>query len=420
MTKRKKGKRETDPQRYYAVVEDKIEALEGRNHSRSVLLLDGVDADRFESDDAAIDDPSALSLVRAMTTEHVWDDRHQLGNLTKGDWVEILLDDGGHAPMAWEMRADEEYRRRPKRSVRRIRRLGRPVERDPEPGDRRDLVAGLHAQSNQARGRHRTVPFQSLADRLNANPNGKQDPKFADDICIRIIDVGQASAALILRGDTPLALFDAGAPIWFNKGSVALGFEPPDLGGGFIFLSHWDFDHFDMGRRHTAWHTREWYAPDQTVSPNTALFQKKLGRYLTFVDGPLSVGGFRFERGISPDPLDRNGTGYQLRYENDGHAVLLTGDTDYAYIEASMKAGLSHLCIPHHGGRGTVPPTPVGGTGRSVVSYGLPNAYRHPHVPQIKAHETLGWSVSPTAAETRPRGDRQLYPTPSMVRIRRR
>lgn len=414
----KKIRREStgEPRRYFAMVEDKIEALEGRNHSRSVLLLDGVDADRFERDDAAIDDRSALGLVRAMTTEHVWEDRHQLNNLAKGDWIEILLDDGGDAPLAWEMLANEDYRRGPKRSVRRIRRLGRAIGDGAERGEHSSLVAGLHTRSNEARSRHRTISFQTLANRLNPDPSNNSDPSLAPGIRIRIIDVGQANAALILRDQTPLALFDAGAPIWFNKGSIALGFSPPSLGDGFIFLSHWDFDHFDMGRRHVAWHTRDWYAPDQVVSPNTALFQKTLGSNLTFVDGPLAAGGFRFERGTSPDPLDRNGTGYQLRYDNGGDAVLLTGDTDYLHIQADMKAGLTHLCIPHHGGRGSAPPAPVGGSGRSVVSYGLPNSYRHPHTPQIRAHEALGWTVLPTANGRQSRGDRQLYPTPSMTR----
>jgi len=303
-----------EPKRYYAIVEDKIEALDGHNHSRSVLLLDGIDANRFESDDRAVDDRSALGLVRTMTTEHVWEARHQLANIAKGDWVEFRLDDQGSAPMAWEMPANEDYRRGPKRSLRSIRRLGRAVGDVPDDDTDRALVMGLSAASNAGRSLHQTVSLQTLADRIGRN--------LVQRIKIVIIDVGQASAALISRDDKPLALFDAGAPLWFNKGSFAHGFQPPALGDGFIFLSHWDFDHFDMGRRQTAWHAHDWYAPDQMVSPNTSLFQKKLGCHLTFVSGSLQHEGFIFERGIAMDPLDRNGSGYQLRYECGNEAVL--------------------------------------------------------------------------------------------------
>jgi beta-lactamase superfamily II metal-dependent hydrolase len=393
-----------ESKRYYAIVEEKIEALDGNIHrrSRSTLLLDGIDADRFESDNREIDNPSALGLVRTMTTEHVWEARHQLANIAKGDWVEFQLDDKGSAPMAWEMPANEDYRRGPKRSLRMIRRLGRAIGDVPDDETDRALVMRLNAASNAGRSQHQTVPLQTLANRIGTN--------FVQPITIVILDVGQASAALISQGNGPLALFDAGAPLWFNKGSIALGFQPPALGNGFIFLSHWDFDHFDMGRRQIAWHNHDWYAPDQMVSPNTALFQKKLGRHLTFVSGSLQHRGFIFERGTATDPLDRNGSGYQLRYENGSDAVLLTGDADYDAIQPAMKAKLTHLCIPHHGARGTTPPKPVGGQGHAAVSYGLPNGYRHPHDPQIIAHTTLGWKVQPTAVGIQQRGNRQLYP----------
>ena len=395
---RKKG---TDPRRYYGVVEDKIEA-DGGGALRSTLLIDCVDAERFDTDRRAINDPSALALVRAMTTDHVWGDRMNAGNVAKGDWVAFELDDDGGAPLAWEMLAADDYRRGPKRSLRTIRRIGRAYAAA-GPGQDDRLVRALQDASNAARGQHKTIPLTDLATRIDGDPT--------EQINIIVLDVGQASAALVRRGTRPIALFDAGAPLWFNKGSINLGLKPPALGDGFIFLSHWDFDHFDLGRRHTAYHAQDWFAPDQPVSPNTSLFQKKLGANLTFVDGTLSIGGFMFQRGTATDALDRNNTGYQLRYEAGMDAVLLTGDADYGSIEPAMLAGVTHLLLPHHGGKGSAPPKATGER-HAVVSYGLPNSYRHPHATQMAAHRAARWRVLPTAQCHIDRGNRLLYPKP--------
>lgn len=394
-------KKRDDPRRYYGIVEEKIEA-DGGGALRSSLLIDCVDGDRFAADQLAIDDPSALALVRAMTTEHVWSDRLNAGNVTKGDWVSFVLDDEGEAPLAWEMLASDDYRRRPKRSLRKIRRIGRAGSTAAD-GTDAALVTALHEASNNARAQHKTIPVGDLARQIDGDP--------AQKINIVVLDVGQAGAALIRRGAQPIALFDAGAPLWFNKGSVALDFTPPPLGNGFIFLSHWDFDHFDLGRRHTPYHARPWFAPDQLISPNTRLLQKKLGSKLTFVDGSLTIGGFTLRRGTATDPLDRNNTGYQLRYDRDGDAVLLTGDADYASIDPTMLSGITHLLLPHHGGKGSAPPQ-ASGARHAVVSYGLPNSYRHPHTGQMDAHRRALWRVLPTAQSHIPRGHRLLYPKP--------
>lgn len=72
-----------------------------------------------------MEDPTALALVQAMTTDHVWDERLNAANVATGDWVSFELDDDGAAPMAWEMRANYDYRRGPKRNLRKVRRIGR-------------------------------------------------------------------------------------------------------------------------------------------------------------------------------------------------------------------------------------------------------------------------------------------------------
>lgn len=387
---------------YFGLLEDIVEADPNSSYSRSFLLLDCVDALRFrENERAALADKSALALVRAMSTPRRWSEWFDLGGLAKGDWVAFTLDDDGDAPRAWELAAVRDYASGPARSVRSMRRLG---DGSPAPLAAADGVMAFKLASAIEFGRaNRKILALDTFSQLILGSDAK-------DIEILALDVGQASAALIRRGGSPIGLFDAGAPIWFNKGSTAPDFEPPVITNGFVFLSHWDFDHFDLGRRHPPYRQLDWYAPDQIVGPNTAKFQAELGSNLTFVDGTTSSGGFTLARGTSKLPKDRNGSGYVLRYERDGRAVLLTGDTDYTLIPPHMLIGLDAVSIPHHAGQGAGTPTPNGSSARAIASYGLPNSYRHPHAATIAAHMHAGWLVTPTAAGLLPRGDRQLYP----------
>lgn len=385
--------------RYYGLVEDILEGGKSR-YSRTTILLDCLEASRFDhgAGDFHLRD-EGLALVRMASTKGVWNRRFGLEALRPGDWVTFELDSGMGGPLAWELEATADYRRGPRRTVRSIRRLGpgaRPVNGQKAAGDA-ELAYRLNESSNAARG---SRPIVSGARMLARMPRSG-DCKFI------VLDVGQASAILIQQGARNIGLFDAGAPLWFNKGSVPLNLEPPPIARGFIFLSHWDWDHFDLGRRHLPYHQLDWYAPDQDVGFNTARFQAKLGKKLHFVQGPIVGRGFVLARGLGSD---RNGSGYQLRYDRGHEAVLLTGDADYQMIDALMKAGITALSIPHHGGKGSAPP--VGGTpGRAVASYGVPNRYGHPDETFLAAHGPQGWTVTRTATHGNVRrGHRQLYP----------
>lgn len=391
-----------EPTDYFGLVEGIIDVEPGNGYSRSFLLLDCVRADAFRNRGVeALLDKSSLALVRAMSTPLRWDEWFGLGDLAEGDWLAFTLDDSGDSPRAWELPADLEYRSRPPRSVRAMRRLGRGEARLATAQE--DQLAFKLARATDSAGpRRRAKPLAHFLKRL-PKPSGA-------GIEITILDVGQASAALISNAGKPLGLFDAGAPIWFNKGSRPKGFIPPAITDGFIFVSHWDFDHFELGRSHSPYRQLAWFAPDQIVGPNTAKFQRELGPNLTFVDGGGSRNGFTLARGTSTVPKDRNGTGYQLRYDADGRAALLTGDTDYSHIQPAMLAALDRLSIPHHAGRCTTPPPASGQHPLAVASFGSPNSYRHPHPATMPSHVTAGWQVSSTAAGTAPRGNRLLFP----------
>jgi beta-lactamase superfamily II metal-dependent hydrolase len=401
MPSRKRSRGELrEPQNYFGFVEDIIDADPESGYSRSFLLLDCVAANQFRDREIkALADESALALVRGMSTPKRWREQFGLEGLGKGEWVAFTLDDSGDVPRAWELQADRGYASGPSRSIAAMRRL------DPGGGpaasaEDHSLATALTSASAWARSGRNTIAAQDFAARLGA----------PGDIEIIILDVGQASAALIKRDGEAIGLFDAGAPIWFNKGSAPKNLAPPAISGGFIFLSHWDFDHFDLGRRHPAYRQLDWFAPDQIVGPNTAKFQADLGAKLTFVDGTGQAGGFTFMKGLSTDPKDRNGSGYQLRYDGQGGAVLLTGDANYDLIQSPMLLNLDGVTVPHHAGRGTEPPVPTG-MRRAVASYGDPNSYRHPNPGTIVAHESKNWVVIPTARSgTRVRGNRQLFP----------
>lgn len=387
-----------EPTEYYGMVEQVISADSNSRYSRQFICLDCVVAPSFrERGPEALRDRGALALVRAMSTPARLEKLFGLSKITEGDWVAFELDDSGGTPRAWELRADADYVAGPSRSIRSMRLIsGDPGSTAPSDIARCVDLSAATAMLVKSRPR---VHASKLARRFR--PRG--------DIEIVVLDVGQASANLIKRDGVPIGLFDVGAPLWFNTGSLPKSFVPPVIKNGFVFLSHWDFDHFDLGRRHLAYRSLDWYAPDQPVGPNTARFQEDLGDRLYFVTGHAGASGFSWSQGSSADPKDRNGSGYQLRYATPARAVLLTGDAPYNLVQPSMLVGLNGVTVPHHGGHSTAPP-PVAAKGDAIVSYGRPNSYRHPHDATIQAHQSNGWEIRSTAAHGhRRRGNRTLF-----------
>lgn len=388
-----------EPVEYYGMVEQVIDAEPGNGYSRQFICLDCVLASRFrKSGPEALRDRSALSLVRAMSTPARFAEYFGLQKIKEGDWLSIELDDSGGIPRAWELRADAEYVAGPSRSLRSMRLISSDSASIP-PNDAKMSADLQSATAFLVKARPR-VKAKDLIRRFR--PRGQ--------IEIVVLDVGQASANLIKRNGRPIGFFDVGAPLWFNNGSLSRSFAPPMIDDGFVFLSHWDFDHFDLGRRHSPYRSLDWFAPDQQVGPNTARFQEDLGNRLCFVTGRSSAGGFSWSQGTSTDPKDRNGSGYQLRYASGGKAVLLTGDASYDFIQPQMLLDLNGITVPHHAGRSNAAP-PTVTSGAAIASYGIPNSYRHPNTATIDAHEINGWLVQRTASHgSLIRGDRRIFP----------
>jgi beta-lactamase superfamily II metal-dependent hydrolase len=363
-------------------------------YARLVLHLDCVNQEAFGQSFDAVRDEQNLALVRVITTRRALTRHFNIQSLKDGQWVALRVERKRGMPRAWVLPASEDYR------------LGRPTNvvsmrllpyRDPV---EQKLSAVCQFMQAPAQPVSLSTAFRQHAARLT----GK--------LRIQALDVGQASSAVFLVDGSPIGFFDVGAPIWFNQRSISSSYKPPSVSKGFVMLSHWDFDHIDQARRFPQLRTLDWFAPDQPVGPNTVKLQEKIGSRLTFIHGSATFHHrIHMAPGTSTDPKDRNGTGYAMRVEQDGEVALLLGDSDYGHVQAHLLAGATAMTIPHHGGRGSSPNAPAGGSSIAIASYGSPNSYKHPHEPHLHEHARLGWKVARTANHSPsgvPRGNRWL------------
>ncbi|CEJ14315.1 hypothetical protein BN1110_04643 [bacterium YEK0313] len=388
--------------RFYGFVDGVIPADETNSYSRRAILMDCVDADAFDNSPATLEDASALSLVRTLTTPRRWREDFAVPDVKEGDWVEFSLGKRSGRPRAWEMPASSNYEAEGSTNLLDIER------HDVRPG--RPLADNILKLIRAMKEPLTQVRWARLSDVAQTfRPSAVSGSRLV----IEALDVGQASCVVIRVEHGPvLGFFDVGAPLYRNQKSFPANFELPACSSGFVFLSHWDFDHFDLGRRYPELRNLSWFAPPQRVGPNTKRFQKSLGGKLTFIFGDaLSSGSFSFARGTSTTRNDRNGQGYTMRFEQDGEVVVLTGDVDYAFIPPPTLDGVTSITIPHHGGSGTPPPRPAGGLSRAAASYGVPNGYKHPDEAFLSYHTGLGWAVSRTATHgSLRRGVRRIFP----------
>lgn len=395
-------------QRLYGFVDGVVKADPANPYSRETLLIDCVDADAFdESPVAALNSDENLLLVRTTSTHRRWEEDLGLEAVAEGDWVVITLKKEPGSPRAWAMSAANGYESEGSTNVSTIAALvddGDLTATPPPP----DAPIGLRLRHHtRLSDKDRPVEDQGHLELLLGFTTGV--------IEIDCLDVGQASCNVIKEDGVPKLCFDAGAPMYRNQKSFRGRVNWPLPHTGAVILSHWDFDHFDLGRRVQQLQDLTWLAPDQPIGPNALRFQRRLGANLRFLSGSYSGifagGAFVLEPGLSTNPKDRNGTGYSMRIEIDGDAILLTGDSDYGHMPSKMWSSLSAMTVPHHGGMCSSPPRPKRSRGRAVVSYGLPNCYRHPAPSTISAL-TSDWDVLYTANHPGEpaRGDRRLYP----------
>ncbi len=388
------------PRRLYGFVDSVIPAEDDNPRSRLALHLDAVDADLFDADPLAIERDDALFLVRLLTTpdrlrEFIGVDQ---AIPEEGSWVSLTTEKSPGSPRAWLIPSEGD------------------VFGDPIPTNAVEVATG-DALDPDAVARLRAACTSPNTTRTEASDLRAFIALVPNETSrIEAIDVGQAACVAFLDRDLCVGYFDVGAPIFFNRGSFPRHLAHTPSSEGVIILSHWDFDHYALAYDHPILRTLKWYAPDQSVGPRTAKFQKSLGSNLNFISGSLDLGSFNLKRCNGP-ASDRNNSGYAMRVAYDGQAVLLTGDAGYHAIPTDLQSNLTAVMIPHHGGKGaTPPPGPCAKHSVAVASYGLPNKYRHPCEDQLDLHDKGGWEIQRTARHGKPpatpRGNRKLLPIP--------
>lgn len=392
-----------DPIRLYGAVEEVVDAVKLDDrlnpYSRLFLFLDCILADPFDDNIESIYDERNLSLIRIMTTPRRLREDFNLGEIEVGDWLEFELNRQGNLPVASQLLATDNYSSSLQWSARPLNKISRNSINESSDVDLERRLAKLDSLS---------LAENSVHVEKSELPTLIENWIDQNNVEIIVKDVGQANLTEIWSNGKPIFMFDVGEPTNFNKKSANPNIVLQWPLKPFLILSHWDWDHFNLGRREKLGMSFTWFAPKQSVKPNLMNFQKKLGNKLVFIHGDMAPrSGFSLMRGLSTDVDDRNGSGYQLRFQHGDAAVLLTGDADYQFIAPQMTAGITAVSVPHHGGQGSAPPN-ANGAAKAAVSYGLPNIHRHPNEEQMRAHRSAGWVDSSTAEPKR--SDIKLYP----------
>lgn len=393
------GERSEGPRerRVYGFLEAVSRPEEGRRYARMDLVLDAVDADGFDSGDAADRAPEYLSIVRIMTTPKRLSTLFSIDDdLTEGSWFLVHLASQPGQPRAWILDATADY--------------GGPVIRTNVVGiEPIDIPPPSPVPPAKAARLNELLAWCSVQISRDVPEPMEFTASASSQLHVRVLDVGHASCSAIHFSEWPdpdsgiIGYYDAGGPVFFHHRTFPKIFDeqrriPRD---GFVVLSHWDFDHYSLAAtKLKGLQSLRWYAPDQKVGPNAARLQVTLGHRLTLMNANL-VGicpGVQAWKGTA-SPSDRNNSGYVLRLMGQVGAILLTGDVGYDHIPGHAKADLSSLAITHHGGAGCGNPPAPFRIGNAAVSYGKPNRYGHPSSTDIRVHQTLGWTVKATAGD---------------------
>lgn len=407
------GKRRT----LIAFVEGQTPAQIGSPYSRIGLLLDCADAHAFMAEPEGEDDPRNLAIVRVLSTPSRLQQLFGLPRTPReGDWLAIQLGDAHDRPMAWAVSAFDDYRGPPELSrVLDMRFVPDSANLERERG-RAGRPRGEIDPAREVEDAALFLSTDALALLQTPNPSASTASGDAELLVMlhlalspdgapphpRVLDVGQASCNAMYKQRDPAAdvlwYFDVGAPLWFHASTMPqpCDFKLP-LSGGFVVLSHWDFDHYAMAWRAPELKKLRWFAPRQQVGRNGRSFQRQLGGNLRFIEGDVQLGDLIKLQRLNGKKGDRNSTGYALWLKGADGPRLLTGDAGYNHIPKDLKSGLKGVTMPHHGGRGAgKAPRPKAG-GIAVASYGLPNRYRHPCDDVIKDHDDSDWRVARTA-----------------------
>ncbi|KEO51126.1 hypothetical protein [Thalassospira permensis] len=366
---------------------------------------------------------AAYGLVRIMTTRQKLSDMVDGERLPQeGDWVAITVvprDDMPRPRLWFSTLTDDDYQE-PEAF-----RLG-SIEFLPDEGDPDDL-----SPKSVGAAAVRSLPSQSRAktkhDLRKKKPIAKRSEvkKLLNNLQVAtgivVYDVGQASFCGLTRTNyngeiEAICFFDVGLPLPFNKKTEPKSRTKPVCSEDtLIILSHWDYDHFTLGRREQRKTKFQWIAPTQYVGPGTLRFVNRLLQdnkllLINQLRKPIATHEIHLSRCNGPI-ADSNNSGLALSYKLNHGTVVLTGDANYDYVTFRKNAKVAGVTVPHHGSPGTSPPKTLvrSNCPKAIVSYGDGNTYGHPDEPTLYAHMNDGWTVKRTAEHRgRRRGDQSF------------
>jgi hypothetical protein len=228
-----------------------------------------------------------------------------------------------------------------------------------------------------------------------------------------VLDVGQGGAtALIEEGEHDAAFFfDYGRSVLQHTATFPPGFAAPcRKDDAFVIASHWDWDHWALGKFDPAALDMDWFFPYEAalfgVHASFAAALHAKGHLYMLPPGFTSVmtGQLQLEAGSG---TTRNDRGLVLTVHTPIAAArerwLLPADALYRHIASCAGTVYDAVVIPHHGARdaGLDVPLAASLSGLAVVSVGGPkNYYRHPQRTSLDAHTAAGFTVCNTAVRT--------------------
>jgi hypothetical protein len=253
-----------------------------------------------------------------------------------------------------------------------------------------------------------------------------------------IYDVGQANWTALIdtenctsNGSKVLMFYDFGKPTIFNyRGLPSNGIDPlqNDISKAFVFLSHWDTDHWS-GASTTAIYNRrglsidwdlralslKWIVPNQgrkstgqKITPTSWRLALALHRNNNLVIWPTrvdiiynSVGDFVIKcQPTVTELINNNNTGLAFFSKNILHAhskyfILSPGDADYTSISIPVNIPINHMVATHHGAMikdvNSIPAPADSQNSRIIFSVGSINQYGHPNQIMTQNYSNYGW-----------------------------
>lgn len=261
-----------------------------------------------------------------------------------------------------------------------------------------------------------------------------------------IMDVGMGNCALLFdQARQPVVYFDTGYPLFFYISSVPNTLRPT-IGGvvnpGYlgpimhnhnvvnnleVFLSHWDWDHWRLGRV-AGLQGLQWTYPVQPVGPSALAFIVLLTATGTANPYPAGTPSIAFNDYTlyectppmgGPAAMIMNNSGLALEVTTllpiadlAHHEFVLTGDCNFGNTNIVL-GNVTGILAVHHGSNNhgaaaglPIPVAPYAATGRIAYSYGITaggnHCYGFPVLAAVAAYQAAGWGTPIPVAPANP------------------